>query len=127
MASFTVTIENTINVFGPAEPSVWNTMVWGTDNWSTNSDSKFSIFKVLDETITLTDAVTKQATTSYSDTVSYSSDITSLSLTDAAGYQYNILGYTNLANLVETDYSSVSKPSDDFSGVAKPSTDWSDV
>jgi hypothetical protein len=60
MATFTATISNTMVIIGPGEPNLWNTLVWGTNNWGSDNDMRTVVFKNLaSESISQSDVFAK--------------------------------------------------------------------
>ena len=61
MATFTITIANQMDVLGMGDPSLWNTMVWGTDDWGSADDVRIGFFKNLaSESVAMADALSKK-------------------------------------------------------------------
>lgn len=68
MADYSITIEETLKVYGPRLTNFWGTMQWGTDAWLYVSDLETNIFQdtsdetasggAYDDHITLTDSFT---------------------------------------------------------------------
>jgi hypothetical protein len=59
MADFSITISNSVNVFGASPSTKWNDFQWGVGTWGEGTNSIIKeVDKALAETLTLTDALT---------------------------------------------------------------------
>ena len=126
MTDFTISISNSIQLFGAADTENWGTLVWGTDNWASDDDLEFSVEKPIDNSATIADGVSSNFTKdTIANSVSLSGGPTSLMLSDAAGY--NLIYPSNTSNaltVISTDYSPVSTPGDSFTTFPINSTTW---
>lgn len=129
MADFTQTIENSINVFGPADTNKWNAITWGTHNWGYGDDDlQTSIFKVLDSgTITLTNEIEKSVgfIRTFSQSMTVTGDMTFEGLTDNAGYSKLDKGVSNYEDRYFPEYTEATRPDATYTAGTGNSTSWS--
>lgn len=93
MADFTKTLDETLRVFSPGPANKWGTAVFGTDSWGYNGDMDLLIFKVLQESVTNTDTITKQPIRVLSmGSVTLTGDPDLVALQDGSGYDYVLPG-----------------------------------
>lgn len=89
MADHTLTIQNSMNLFGGGPPSLWNSHNWGEFNWGDGTvEIPHAIFKFIDNTTTLTDTLNKISTKLISNNQSFTTSMPVQSLKDAQGYNY---------------------------------------
>ena len=94
MANYSVTISNTVNVFGPESTNKWGGSwgaVWGNFLWGYgNSDLDTRVVKLLEESLSLTDSVTVSVYfyKVISETLNPTTDMGSETLQDGSGYYY---------------------------------------
>lgn len=105
MANFSITVVNTLDFFGPSQPTKWNSFLWNAANWGQDADLGTFTTKVVDSTVTpisddvryIMHAVDVETLTSDTDIVLYytitilndltfDADMYSEVLTDGAGY-----------------------------------------
>ena len=129
MADFTITISNPVNLFGPADASLWGTMVWGTDYWGTDSDQEFEVIKALSNGFSASVAfsfdVEKTITTN---AVSASIAVATLTLQDSNGFVYVFPTPTgNAAEDANTAYSQVAGSDSTWTTFPINGATWEDV
>ena len=129
MADFTITISNSVNLFGPADASLWGTMVWGTNFWGTDSDQEFEVIKALSNGFSATVAFSfgfdKTVSTN---TVSAAVDLATLTLQDSNGFCYVFPSDSkNAANNPDTSYSQVAGSDSTWTTFPISGTTWEDA
>lgn len=128
MATHTVTLTNQINVFG-AEPTVkWNSMVWGTDNWSEGTITlPLVVYKnIVDNTMTASNAVGFKVTKGVYNTFVVSNAITDLFKFDSNGYYYVFKPETtDGVDRQFPSYSSSTAGTGSYTSLARTSVSWS--
>ena len=126
MASFAQTVTNSLNVLGASLPSLWNVLIWGTDNWGVTEDVATSYEKGLSETITLTDALGKSYDlTPITDSISFTGS--ALDINRSIGiWDYNFTKPTiDGTEAVYDESSKVSDPSSTWTKQSDGTTTWS--
>lgn len=129
MADHTITIVNSINVFGGAPTNKWGSMVWGVEAWGYGDvDLIQSVFKKISNTFTVSDGVTKSVGKKIAEVLYVDADMSSEHLKDAAGYSYIFPNNTDEGeSRIDTQYSNVSYNSATYSDVAATATTWVSV
>lgn len=125
MADFTITIANDLNVFGQAPSSKWNVFAYGSFLWGEGTaEIVHGIEKVLAETLSLADSVSKSADRTISETLSPTSETISEYLIDTEGYYKVFPGQvTNADSRVSTSWAQATTTTSWTSGTAT-STSW---
>ena len=59
MAALTITVSNQLNLLGPSESTKWGEFNWGEENWGWILDLQVTVFKVLSETQSFSQSITK--------------------------------------------------------------------
>jgi hypothetical protein len=127
MADFVKTITNNLNIFGIDQPNKWGSMVWGRDNWGFGqNDLIVTVFKLLTNSITLTDTTTLSIgyIRTFSLSLSVSADMSDERIFDRAGYAYVFGASANAESRPLTSYNSYSSPVASFTSVSNTSTTW---
>ena len=148
MADLTITVSNTLTILGEDAPQLWNKIVWGTNNWgiqddflavdathlvedSLGSDSSnfFSVTHLIEDSLpsdsSVSLAVDRPRTVSMG-SISPSSDIVTIVLTDGSGYKYVFVRPTTNSDLRNNSvYTAGTSPGSTYSAVARPSDTWS--
>ncbi len=107
MASLSITVSSALDLGGLSYPTLWNAFNWDEENWNQVADLGTFTTKVVDsdgtptsdmvkyilhaidvESTALDSDTVRYLTTGFSDTVSTTSGLYSLVLTDANGYRY---------------------------------------
>lgn len=129
MATFNVTVSNTLNVLGPDPTSMWGSMVWGTDDWGSTGDSYFTIIKYLGNSVSLSSTVSagRIIAKQVSNTISCVADANLVGLLDAAGYYYNEKDGPDPDDRYFPTYTEDTDPSTTYTQASNPSTDWDDA
>lgn len=129
MADYTITISNTLNVFGPSPASQWGSMVWGDDYWGESKNLSTTLEKFLNESISLSDSVTAivQWFRTLSNGISVMADSNLGQLQDGSGWDYDFPGgVTDPNDRYIPDYTEDSNAGTSYTEVGNPSTDWTD-
>jgi hypothetical protein len=128
MADLTITISNAINLFGPADTSLYGTAVYGTDLYGTDSDMEFAVDKLFSNTANVADALTFEADKLTANSVSVSPDIATITRQDAAGFIYVFpSNQLNGANIPSGVFSQIAIGSDAFTTLPANSTTWEQI
>jgi hypothetical protein len=89
MADFTKTVTNSINCFGLEQPSVWGSMLWGTDNWGYGQTTATDVEKnILDNIVTPTDDYFLATEKVLDNSIPSTQEMTEETLQDGKGYYY---------------------------------------
>lgn len=127
MADFSVTINNSMNVLGIEPPSLWGVMQWG-EHWGYGDiDLPVDFGKFLDDSLTLDSSVSiDDFAHIITESFSFSSSISSITLVDLDGY-FTVFkgGVTNAENRISTSYTEATGNSSTWTPVTNPSTSWS--
>jgi hypothetical protein len=142
MATFTITITNKLDFYGMSETYRWGSMVWGTDNWATTEDIDFKVFKIVTNTMSHSDSLTKFVFLAARDygTVTFSDALTKFPMLGAK--DFGTITGTMVASPRELDadsgfyyvwtddkgvdgFSKTADGTDDFSKTADGTDDWS--
>lgn len=126
MADYTITVSNTLNVFGNKKTSRWGSMVWGTGKWGYGDfDLITTVYKVVGNTVTLAGATIALSTTKVViSTMVVTGNQASQYLYDSNGYYHIFNNDENAENRSLTSYTSLNTGSATYSTVADPSTTW---
>ncbi len=131
MANLSITISNTLSVFGATPPSLWGVMVWGVDNWGYgSSDLLENVDKLVSNTLTLDSAVALQVEWNpvISNTLTLTEDMTSETLADRSGegaWLYEFPGsVTNAESRVISSFTASSEATASFTVASAPTTTW---
>jgi hypothetical protein len=136
VADHTITIANSLNVFGDDPPTRWGTsahfvMTWGTDKWGYGSeDMQEEVGKFLEPgSVALTSAITQiEVVLILSNAITFSSALTLERLSDGSGWDYVLPGgTTNGVDQIATTYANGSSASTTYTTSSAPSTTWSDA
>jgi hypothetical protein len=129
VADFTVTIANSLNVFGPAPSNKWNAWAWNAFRWGEGTaDLAVSVGKVIGNSLALSDSATPVTAffVNVSATLTLASDMGSERLTDAAGYAYVFPSDTTEAeNRDIPDWSTSTAATPTWSSATAGGTSWS--
>lgn len=126
MADFVKTISNNLNLFGPDRPNLWGTVLWG-QNWGYgNNDLIASVFKVISESLALTDSLSLSIgyIRTFSATIVVTGDMTEERLLDAAGYQFVFGVSGNAENRPLTSYNRATDYTTTFTTLTNTTTTW---
>lgn len=127
MASLAQTVTNTMVVLGQSPVNTWGNMTWGTDNWGNDGDLCTEVNKVIANTTTLTDQYFKSFEISFTNTLDFSEDLSSV-LRELGIYDYLASRpTTNWVSQVVDASTQVTDPVTTFASVADPSTTWTVV
>ena len=136
MANFTITISNSLNVFGGGVPTLWGntgitTMTWGTDKWGEGSEDYIQdVGKTLENTLTFASTISTQLEirVSISNTLAVLSEGTAEYLTDrdsASSWFYLFPGGVANAEIrVSSTYANGSAATTSFTVSSAVSTVW---
>ncbi len=145
MADFTQTIENRLGIYAADTTENWGSIVWGTDNWGYDEDVivsidkiiaesptlttalNFDVAKILTDTVTLTDTVSKDITGfTIAESISLSNVMDGLTLVDSEGFYHVFRGNTTEGeDKVVSSYTEISSTDPGWSEISPPSTSWS--
>ena len=126
MADLSQTVTNSLNLFGPAPSDKWNAYNWNAFIWGEGTAPLVKVpFKVLSETVTLTDSTAKVPSRVIENTLSPTTSVTLENLTDGEGY-YHVFpgGVTDGTDRVATTWSDGSSTSPSWSQGTASSTVW---
>lgn len=127
MAAFTITITNSINLFGPAPSNKWNQYSWNSFKWGegTNGLPK-DVAKVVDNSLTLDSSVGKTAKKTVTNALTVTVDMHSETLRDSSGYLHVFpSNVTEGESRAIPSWSQGSAGSSSWSQAAASSTSWS--
>jgi hypothetical protein len=129
MADYSVTLNNSLNLFGVAPTSLWNAYNWGSFLWGEGTqDLETRTVKVLDSSVSLDSAVTLSAyfVISVANDLSTSADMGSESLSDGSGYNYVVpSNVTEFENRSIASYTAGSAASTSWTTATATSVVWS--
>lgn len=144
MAAFTITIANTVGVFGPSEANRWGASNWNAFTWAYSTDLRMSTGKVvantlsptstaakaavhyLSESLTLDSSVAVAFSRFISNSLTVTGDMLSQVLQDGSGYTYNFPDRaTDGEDRDETTWTDSSGASTTWTPPSTPSTTWS--
>lgn len=128
MADYTITITESLNMFGGGPTSLWNSYNWGSFNWGEGTaDVITSTNHLVSETVTFTDSiVSKVIGKLVSETLTPTDAIAAEYLQDGSGYNY--LFPSNTTNHVDQSipsYTVGSTPDNSWSEDSDPNSTWS--
>lgn len=126
MANFTITISNTLDIFGESPSSMWGAMTWGVDKWGDSSKNLVrSIEKLVTNSFSTDSALTeKNPVKLISNSLSPTSETTSEGLT-IGNYSYVFIKPTTQAeDRQSTTWTGTSTTTSWTSGT-NASTTWS--
>ncbi len=144
MANFSITLANTLDVFGPALTSKWNASTWGGTQWGTTTDLDIQVIKVIDSTASPTSddvryilhVVNDEGTALTSDisrlifayvdsSISLGADMALETLQESNGYFYLFPDrVSNAENRASTAYTSGTVSAATWTQIAAVSTAW---
>lgn len=133
MADYTVSITNAVNCFGPAPSTKWGThdpytMVWGSFKWGEGTEDLVTHYekRLTSETLTLSDAIYKNANKLLDNSIAATSETTMESLQTGNGYYYVFTGpVTDAENRNLSTYTSQTAQSTTYTSASVASTTWS--
>jgi hypothetical protein len=125
MADFTITISNTLGVYGAEATNKWGVMEWG-DNWGYGDiDLVTTVYKLIDAGSIASDStVANSLGKTITNTLICNGDMYSEKLYDAAGYYIVFVKDSNAENRSLTSYSEINSGVGTYSQVSIPSTTW---
>ncbi len=127
MADYSTTISNSLYVFGPAPSNKWNAYNWNAFRWGEGNTPLVKVdLKVLSESLTLTDSVSKVPSRVIENTLSPTTAMSLESLTDAEGY-YRVFpgGVTDAVDRAIPSWSQGSAGSTTWASSSTTATTWS--
>lgn len=128
MADFSITITNSLAFVGMAPPTLWNNFTWGEDPWGEGTDPVTkAVDKPLNESISLSDALTKGAAKALSESISPLFEMSSE--TKAQGI-WDLLfegSVEDAENRASTSWTEDDGQSASWSEESDPSTDWTEL
>ena len=129
MADYTITISESLNVFGPAPSDKWSEYNWNAFKWGEGTNIVLlGVGAVLSDTPTLSDAFSALTDVSLSDSITPSDAVTNETLTDSNGYTYVFTGNTtNAVNRASTTYTQQTSTAPVWTSGTGASTTWSQV
>jgi hypothetical protein len=126
MTNFAITINNSLNLFGPQDTNKWGAMVWG-DNWAYSSvDLPVTVTKFLDNTMTLTGLVEiqKETVLLINNTLSLLVDMSDERITDQNGFARLFGDAENAENRALTGYTIVADQASAYTSVPRSTTSY---
>lgn len=143
MADLSITISNTVGIYGPADANQWAEYNWGAFTWATSNDlltrveklvvntlanstaNVFGVAHFLSESLVLDTSISSALSFFISNSLAVLSGPSSEVLTDGAGYVYNFPDRaTNAEDRDETDWAESSDELTTWTPGGDPSTDW---
>src|SRR3990167_5823929 len=108
MADHTITISNSLNLFGGSPSSLWNAYNWGAFKWGEGTVNViWDLDHLISNSLTLDSAVIKDSEKVISNTLTVSSEMTEEYVQDANGYFYiYVPGVTNAESRASGTYTS---------------------
>ena len=89
MTDHSITVANSLNLFGVAPSDKWNAYAWNAFLWGEGTaDLGVAVVHLISNSLTLSDAYGKGVTKLVSETLSVTGDMSSEVLFDAEGYRY---------------------------------------
>ena len=89
MADWTISISNSLNLFGAGPSSLWYKHNWGEFLWGEGTEDMIhGIFKVIDNSQSISDTVSKSITRKVTNNLAMTSAMTEEMLKDGSGYNY---------------------------------------
>lgn len=130
MATFTITVNNSLNLFGPEDSNKWGGIVWGEDNWGYGDvDLTTKIFKVLENSLSLDSIISTLVIRfiNVTNTLSIDVDMGSEEIREPNGY-YRILGSgQNAETRPLTSYNELSDIVTSYSAAADITTIYTEI
>lgn len=127
MADHIVTIENSLNLFGPAPSNKWDDWEWGSLIWGEgNAGLATSVMKYLSDSIVPVDSVAKASTRKVTNILTPIGDMGSEKLTNGS-WSYNFVSGTDEGE--ERAFANWSEDTDEdetWSKEGSSETDWSE-
>ncbi len=128
MADFTITIRNSMNMFGGSPSSLWGSWNWAAFKWGEGTaDLPVEITHLISEALVLDSAIGGfEVNHVISEALGLSSDMVSEFLSDGSGYFYVFPSdVTNNDIRAIASYTSGSSPGSNWTSAAAGSTIWS--
>jgi hypothetical protein len=127
MADLTQTISNSIGVYGASPTNLWNSMVWGTDNWGTNNDLVKTIGKVYTSNVGISSVIMKSPIKYIFESVNIQSQRTDIIRGHGIWDYVWPSDVSDHADRIFTTYSQTAGTSSIYSSTAGTSTSWSAI
>ena len=127
MADHTITISNSLNLFGGSPSSLWNAYNWGSFKWGEGTVSVvWDLDHLISNTLTFSTVVIKDSEKVISNTLTVVSEMTYESVQDANGYYYvYVPNVTNAESRTTATYTSGSVSAASWTSQAASATVWS--
>lgn len=127
MATFTVTISNSLNVFGPAPSDKWEAFNWGSFLWGEGTaDLQTIVFKLLTNSLTPDTAVGKEVRRIIQNALTVDADMGFEQLLTANGYAYVFPNHTTNAEERDfPDWTSATAGAPTWASQSVATTSWS--
>jgi len=127
VADFTITISNSLSVFGPAPSDKWGAFNWNEFLWGEGTiDLAVAVSKTLSNSLVLTDAFQKTPNRVIQNVLTVDADMGSERLSDAAGYDYVFLSNTTEAEDRATpSWASAAAGASTWTSATAGNTNWS--
>lgn len=128
MANLSMTISNSVNLFGGWPTSKWNAWNWNAFKWGGKTeDIPVRVVHLISESLSTDSAISqKKAVHLISESISPTSDNLSETLADGSGYYYVFpSNASNHENQSIASYTSGSSPSVTWTSASVSSTSWS--
>lgn len=127
MANFTITISNSLNVFGIAPADLWNAYDWNAFLWGEGTtDLPVTVGKVLDNSTSSDSSQTRSQAHSIDNTVGTDVDMGNETLSEPSGWSYVFPNQaSNLEDRDFTTWTEGTSSSTTWTTATAASTTWS--
>lgn len=130
MATYFVTVNNSLNVFGPQDTNRWNEITWGVDLWGYGQDDlRTLVAKPIEEALSLASEISTVLIyfKTLSNTLSLDVDMFDESLIEENGY-YRVFGVTgNNETRPLTSYNETSDITTSYTTAADVTTSYTQI
>jgi hypothetical protein len=127
LTAFSVTVTNSVNVFGAAPSNKWNAFNWNAFTWGDGTaDLSVQVVKGITNDLTTDSGINYLFVKGLSNTLSFDIDMRSEALYDSAGYFYVFTDRTTAGeSRVFTTWASAAVTTLSWSASSTTSTSWS--
>lgn len=131
LATFNITISNTLTILGGEPPTQWGSMVWGEDQWGDTTFLDTTTTKVVGESLSLTPTISTVLSIyqTISESLSFLADMGSEELFGDSNCTWNHVfrgGVTEGEDRPTGSFSETDEAATSFTTSTAPSTSWSE-